>query len=252
MPERKNYRDLKTVERDRLVQGFYHVKSTGLIDQMANDHATHFNMGIHRSSHFLPWHREFVRRLEDALQAFHPEIAIPYWNSTIDIQSSDPLWDTTFLGQFDAAWRLNRQLRVTTLASVLPTPQRLQQTQQLDQYDPYWRDLEVAIHNPPHNWVGGVMASAASPGDPVFYFHHCWIDRIWAEWQVSLGHAGPAFFTASGPGLGLNDPLMGWTITPVDVLGHHVLDYRYDFEVARSRPVLEGSLPIEHAPRNPS
>jgi hypothetical protein len=225
---RRNYRDLSPDERDRLVQALYHVKSTGLVDQFASDHATHFNHGIHRSSHFLPWHREFVRRFEVALQAFHPEIAIPYWDSTVDTSSSDPLWDNAFLGQFNASWGLNRRLRVTSSSSVLPTPQRLQQTQRLDQYAPYWPDLERAIHNPPHNWVGGVMASAASPGDPVFYFHHCWIDLLWAEWQVKLGHAGPAFFTASGPGVGLNDPLMGWTTTAADVLDHRSLGYDYD------------------------
>lgn len=223
---RKNYRDLSTVERDRFVQALHHVKSTGLVDQFANDHAAHFFHTIHRSSHFLPWHREFVRRFEDALQAFHPEITVPYWDSTVDTSPSDPLWDTALLGQFDAAWALNRALGSATL----PTPQRLQQTQGLGLYDPFWRDLEPFIHNPPHNWVGGVMAGISSPGDPVFYLHHCWLDRIWAEWQVSLGHAGPAFFTSSGPGAGLNDALMGWTTTPDDVLDHRTLDYRYDFE----------------------
>jgi hypothetical protein len=226
MLPRENYRELSTDGRDRLVQALYHVKSTGIVDQFANDHASHFGHGIHRSSHFLPWHREFVRRFEDHLQAFDPEIMIPYWNSTVDTSPSDPLWDDAFLGQFNAEWGLNRRLGSDTL----PTPQRLQQTQGLDQYAPYWPDLEVAIHNPPHRWVGGVMASAASPGDPVFYLHHCWIDRVWAEWQVSLGHAGPGFFTPSGPGVGLNDPLMGWSTTAADVLDHHALGYRYDFE----------------------
>ena len=223
---RKNYRDLSTVERDRFLQALHHVKSTGIVDQFANEHASHFGHGIHRSSHFLPWHREFVRRFDDALQAFHPDITVPYWNSTVDTSPSDPLWDNTFLGQFDVAWGLNRALGSDTL----PTPQRLQQTLGLNAYDLFWRDLEVNIHNPPHRWVAGVMGGIASPGDPVFFLHHCWIDRVWAEWQVSLGHAGPAFFTPSGPGAGLNDPLMGWATTAADVLDHHALDYRYDFE----------------------
>lgn len=24
----------------------------------------------------------------------------------------------------------------------------------------------------------------ASPGDPLFYLHHTWLDKIWADWQV--------------------------------------------------------------------
>jgi Common central domain of tyrosinase len=81
---RKNYRDLTDVERDRYVQALYHVKSTGVVDQLADEHATFFHMGIHGNSHFLPWHRDFLRRFEDALQTFHPDITIPYWNSTVD------------------------------------------------------------------------------------------------------------------------------------------------------------------------
>lgn len=51
------------------------------------------------------------------------------------------------------------------------------------------------------------MASAPSPGDPVFYFHHCWIELLWAKWQ--LAHPG-APFVSSMAGAGLNDPLMEW------------------------------------------
>lgn len=72
------------------------------------------------------------------------------------------------------------------------------------------------------------MASAPSPGDPVFYFHHCWIDLLWAKWQ--LAHPG-APFVSSMAGAGLNDPLMEWPDrTPANVLDHHALGYSYDTE----------------------
>ncbi|MGE5347514.1 MAG: tyrosinase family protein, partial [Acidithiobacillales bacterium] len=31
--------------------------------------------------------------------------------------------------------------------------------------------------------LGGDMATAASPTDPLFFLHHANIDRIWSEWQ---------------------------------------------------------------------
>ena len=74
MSVRKNYRSLTDVERDRFVQALYHVKSTGVVDQFAEIHHMHFGMGIHRSSHFLPWHREMILRFERELQSFHPDI----------------------------------------------------------------------------------------------------------------------------------------------------------------------------------
>ena len=169
MGVRKNYRDLTAVERDRFVQALHHVKSTGVVDQFAQMHAMHFSHGIHRSSHFLPWHRELLRRFEDALQTHHPEITLPYWNSTVDRSPSDPLWENGFLGQFNSARGLGRALGSATL----PTSAQVESNQGRGTYDAFWPELESVIHNPPHRWVGGVMASTASPGDPVFYLHHC-------------------------------------------------------------------------------
>jgi Common central domain of tyrosinase/Repeat of unknown function (DUF346) len=224
---RKNYRNLTDAERDRFVQALYHVKSTGLFDQLASVHATHFSHGIHLSSHFLPWHRELLLRFERALQAHHPDVTIPYWDSTLDTSPSDPLWANSFLGQFNSAWGLRRALGSATL----PTPRQVETNQGRSTYNPFWPELETLIHNPPHVWVGGVMAGVASPGDPVFYLHYCWIDLLWARWQ--LAHPG-APFVSSGPGLDLNDPLMEWPDrTPANVLDHHALGYQYDIELPR-------------------
>lgn len=218
---RKNYRDLTCVERDRFVQALHDLKSSGVIDQFANDHDAFFHQA-HHSSHFLPWHREFLRRFEDALKTFHPDITIPYWNSTEDTSPSGPLWDDAFLGQFDAAWGLDRTLGGATL----PPPGNVQTALGLGAYDAFWPYVEGnALHNPPHNWVSGVMSTAASPGDPVFYLHHCWIDMLWAQWQML--HPG-AVFVASEAGRDLNDAMAPWATTPADVLGHRGINL-YDY-----------------------
>ena len=224
MGVRKNYRNLTDVERNRFVQALLHVKTTGLVDQFAEIHSRHAFHTIHRSSHFLPWHREMILRFERELQNFHPEVTIPYWDSATDTRPSDPLWANNFLGQFDLAWNLTRALGSDTL----PTPQQVEMNQDRDAYDIFWPELESVIHNAPHRWVEGVMGRTDSPGDPVFYLHHSWIDMLWARWQ--LEHLGTPF-VSSGAGVGLNDPLMEWpNRTPADVLDHHALGYTYDFE----------------------
>lgn len=218
---RKNYRDLSPAERDRFVQALHHVKAAGIVDQFASEHEAHFSHGIHRSSHFLPWHREFIRRFEDALRTYHPAVTLPYWNSIVDRSASDPLWDNAFLGQFDGAWGLSRALGSDTL------PSEGQMNTALGQgtYDAFWPDLETNVHNAPHRWVGGKMSARDSPHDPVFYLHHCWIDLLWAQWQ--LRNPG-ALFVSSGAGAGLNDQLMGYTTTPADVLDHRTINiYHY-------------------------
>jgi hypothetical protein len=101
----------------------------------------------------------------------------------------------------------------------------VQTTLGLGTYDAFWSDLESIIHNPPHIWVGGVMVTGASPSDPVFYLHHCWIDMLCAQWQ--LLHPGAAF-VSSGGGAGLNDAMQPWTTTPADVLDHRTINlYHY-------------------------
>jgi tyrosinase len=222
MGVRKNYRNLTDVERARFVHALYHVKEDGLVDQFAKIHERHFGMNIHRSSHFLPWHREMVARFEGALQEHHPDVTIPYWDSTVDRSPTDPLWEDGFLGQFNAAWGLSRALG----SSNLPTRQDVENNQGRDTYDAFWPELESDIHNPPHRWVGGEMSRATSPNDPVFYLHHCWIDMLWARWQAA--HPG-APFVSSAVGAGLDDPFMEWTDrTPADVLDHRALHYTYE------------------------
>ncbi|MGW3496639.1 tyrosinase family protein [Streptomyces sp. NPDC001020] len=38
-------------------------------------------------------------------------------------------------------------------------------------------------HNQVHLWVGGDMQPMSSPNDPVFFLHHCNVDRIWESWM---------------------------------------------------------------------
>ena len=50
MTYRKNDRDLTTDETNHFAQALHHLKSTGLVDDFANLHATHFFHTIHRLS----------------------------------------------------------------------------------------------------------------------------------------------------------------------------------------------------------
>lgn len=129
------------------------------------------------------------------------------------------------------------------------------------QYTAFRQQLEAGthMHNSVHSWVSGHMAlrnSAAN--DPIFFLHHCNVDRLWAMWQIN-GHQGSTYYPAPGAavpyGHGINDPMWPWVggttgtfssanlppgetlplftatlVRPVDVLNHRALGYSYDTE----------------------
>ena len=67
------------------------------------------------------------------------------------------------------------------------------------------------MHNDLHGWVSGHMGSlTGSPFDPLFYLHHCNIDRLWAMWQVD-GHASDYPTSGGKPEHHRNDLMFPFT-----------------------------------------
>ncbi len=98
------------------------------------------------------------------------------------------------------------------------------------------------LHNQVHVWVGGSMLPGTSPNDPVFFMHHCMVDKLWADWQLEQKKKNPdltasyAPHTAGPPGHNLDDAMFPWDgadnqVTPRDMLDHHALGFQYDTEL---------------------
>ncbi|WP_433153352.1 tyrosinase family protein [Actinomadura nitritigenes] len=243
MGVRRNFLSLTGDQRQRFVSALKKLKKDGVIDRFADLHNKHFNMSIHKSSHFLPWHREMLRRFENELHRYEPGLDLPYWDSSVERSTTGSLWSQDFMGQFDALWGLNRALGAN---ATLPSQSTVNNNRGRGGYDALWPELEFVIHDPPHVWVGGRMNAPDSPHDPVFYLHHAWIDLLWALWQEAHPNAP---FVASADGTGLNDPLMEWSDrTPANVIDHHVLGYAYDVEpVPTGKPVTGNDMLSDEA-----
>jgi tyrosinase len=132
--------------------------------------------------------------------------------------------DSDAFGRLRTADRgLNRRLGVDSPS--LPTTSQVTQALAQTTYDlaPWsrassgfrnrlegWRPLPgPGLHNRVHVFVGGDMAPATSPNDPVFYLNHCNVDRIWEAWMVRRGrvYQPPATASAELNLHRLDDPL---------------------------------------------
>jgi tyrosinase len=175
----------------------------------------------HSGPAFLPWHRYFLITLEGFLQQAvnDTNFRIPYWDWNTDADlpnpSTSPIWNIDNLGQFvGASWRVrlamnaatgnlqivNRSLQRNLGGSgALPTREQVRaavRDQAVYDQTPFnsssaggvrnhvegWIG-SARIHNNVHVWVGGDMQLSSSPNDPIFFLHHCNVDRIWAAWQ---------------------------------------------------------------------
>lgn len=100
--------------------------------------------------------------------------------------------------------------------------------------DPRVRTTSSQLHNRVHLWVGGSMTPMTSPDDPVFFLHHCFIDKVWADWQaqqkVENPDAAPHYAPEEDgpPGHNLVDTLKPWTHSVADVLDIAKLGYSYE------------------------
>jgi hypothetical protein len=70
------------------------------------------------------------------------------------------------------------------------------------------------MHNRLHGWIGGPTGQMSdpsySPFDPIFYLHHCNIDRLWTMWQMD-GHADEYPSTGGRSQHHRNDIMYPWT-----------------------------------------
>lgn len=235
---RKNFVDLTSVERERLADALNDAFSRGVITNFATEHSDHFNHGIHWGPAFLPWHRHFLLRLEWELRQFDDRVSLPYWDWTrpdsrdIDVGP----WKSFFGGRNNSGGRFdhwNYTRRSDAAGVVLPSLANVLGELNANSF-PAFRAIECGTHFPGHNWIGETMGGGRSPDDPLFYLHHCNVDRIWAIWQ--LNHPAPSFEQYSGASstcnedsdafVDLNSPMHGGA-TPASMLNHVALGYVY-------------------------
>ena len=180
----------------------------------------------HRGPAFFPWHRQALRELElklaDIQKIYFPNeepVGIPYWrwNVTGSNWRTRPIWnriggngnsrngyivDTGPFADWTSTIRRSNGtfvdrpgiVRKFKTSGSMPgwgnTSNRTYDAapwSEKSSTTASFRTFMEKKHNNVHVNIGGDMLAATSPNDPLFWFHHCNVDRAWARWQAVRG-----------------------------------------------------------------
>ncbi len=156
----------------------------------------------HGTQLFLPWHRAYLYFLEKALQDRVPGVTLPWWDwrdhsealpaayarARTPGNKANPLHSSPIQPSGRRQPNEKRTWREPGDPSWLPSAAQVAQVRANRDFFTFQSQLE-SLHNGVHGFVGGTMASVATSAyDPIFWAHHCMIDRLWYLWQ--LDHPG--------------------------------------------------------------
>ena len=187
---------------------------------------------------FLPWHRAYLYFYELALRDRNFDAALPWWDWRT------PTGEVSELPEAFARARVDRKANPLNSAAIdppgrqgnwprrtqrdpganvasLPTPQLTESVLSEQGFREFSTRLEFELHNRIHMWVGGAMTDPRFASfDPIFWSHHCMVDRLWRIWQ--LRNPGATFDPRF-----LRRQLMPWGITVGEVIDVNQLGYEY-------------------------
>ena len=197
-------RELRDVTREEIVRFQQAVAQLQLNnedrvwEQFRDLYMTH-RMHASGAPYFLPWHRYFLRQLEQKLQEIDCTVVLPYFDFTTDVGnfSQAVLWQANFFGgngnESDGgcvpdhpfgdpkAWEpcISRQFNTSV---TLPTQVEIAMALASEDFMEMSMCLETVVAYV-HAFVGGDMMTAGGPFDPVFYAVHAYVDMLYWDWQ---------------------------------------------------------------------
>jgi tyrosinase len=209
---RKNVRNLSDEELKDLRNAYERMMQIG--DNRGYNHlaglhgAPNFYCWHHQLPRlFLPWHRAYLYWFEQAAQDQAESVMIPWWDWSSDVSRSEGIpeafADETINGrQSNPLYKThinvptsNPPLDLDTIRmpgrpSALPNNDDVNRVLSLSDFGDFNDELED-LHDRVHGWTGGTMGRVATAAfDPIFWSHHCMIDRIWWLWQLRHGNSG--------------------------------------------------------------
>jgi hypothetical protein len=166
----------------------------------------HNNSCPHGNWFFLPWHRAYLHYFELVCRTFcgDESFSLPYWDWSADArlplefdsgdEATNPLYNSTRSLQNRAAL-VENEITAANVADILATmnfesfagwPSTHPRVRNEREVRGKSGRLENGPHNKVHATIQGDMGAFISPRDPIFWLHHCNVDRLWEAWMAQL------------------------------------------------------------------
>jgi len=145
-----------------------------------------WNQCQHGTEFFLSWHRMYLYYFERILRASSgdPSLTLPYWNWSDPAQRilPDPFRNpaTAANSLYEPVRRAGVNAGSFALADSTVT---YADAFAYTGFSDFQSTLEGTPHGAVHVALGGLMGSVpTAANDPIFWLHHCNIDRLWKRW----------------------------------------------------------------------
>ena len=247
---RKNGNNITVEERRRYLNALVTFNNTfnGYMT-FNNNHSAAARPEGHSGPGFLPWHRAFILDLEREFQRIDPSVALLYWNTdnpapnifSLSFMGSRPTISTDAFADFEVnnpltTWNapggpgIRRTTKFQNNASPSTASSSLRKevaVLALGNDFNLFKAIDPNPHGSSHvlaggatgDWMGSIPTAVK---DPLFFFLHTNLDRLWAKWQWSntrfdfqnpLTYSPQGSFPNSGTihvGHYLNDTMWPW------------------------------------------
>lgn len=179
--------------------------------------ATHVHSFQGEGTAFLPWHRELCNRFEQLLREVDPRLSLHYWDWNEDPhdlftpnfmgnangQAGEPWLSASFYNPSANPYRSDNPFD-TTHSNPFDPPRNLRRNLPAGPYIPATSDQDIinapdyptmrvlleGVHNGAHPYIGETIGNDHTAfRDPFVFLLHSNVDRLFAMWQTTPGHA---------------------------------------------------------------
>ncbi|XP_060569873.1 putative tyrosinase-like protein tyr-3 [Ruditapes philippinarum] len=215
---RREIRTLSDEEWKNVTDVFRELYEAGVLQAFGRLHGK-AKLKAHKGGAFLPWHRVFLAHFEQEMKKINPSVSLPYWDYTIDYEIPQPyesiFWTPCFFGENNDTVQsgpfkfmygahggiISRQLANDFYSTRLINKRDIERLKDFCGFEDITtgvlkeetdHNLET-LHDGVHDYIGGDMGVVENSAyDPIFWFHHAFIDYIWESFREhqteSCGH----------------------------------------------------------------